>query len=744
MSNPDYRQRVARRCRKNDHTELGARGDHSSRGLDMRLIMKTSHLVMSVWIACLLFGSASVAKSQVEPPVAKKISTKLEKHGHVRIDDYFWLKDRDNPEVIEYLEQENAYTEAVMAHTQLLQETLSGEFRARIKQTDMSVPYKKDGYYFYSRTEEGKEYPIHCRKKNTLTAPEQIMLDLNKMAEGHAFFSCRRGEVSSGQDILAYAVDTVGRRFYTIRFKNLATGEPLADEIRDVTGNMAWANDNQTLFYTKQDPNTLRSYRVYRHILGSDPAKDDLVFEETDETFRCYVFKTKSKSYLMIASVHTLSTEFRYLDANDPSAEWRIFLPRRRNHEYSVDHYQDRFYIRTNDGAKNFKLVTTPVGQTAQEHWKELIPHRDDVLFEGMEIFKDYLVVVERRNGLLQLRVRPWSGQREHYLDFGEPAYFAAPMDNFDFDTGLLRYYYSSLTTPGSVYDYDMTTRTRKLLKREEVLAGFDPNHYTTERLFASAPDGVRVPLSTVYRKGLDRDGTHPLLLEGYGSYGASSDATFDPFLVSLLDRGFVYALAHIRGGEEMGRWWYEDGKLLKKKNTFTDFIACAEHLVAAKYTNKDRLFITGASAGGLLIGATINLRPDLFKGAIAAVPFVDALTTMLDDSIPLTTSEYDEWGNPNAKEYYDYILSYSPYDNVQARDYPNLLVLTSLHDSQVQYWEPAKWVARLRAMKTDTNRLLLRTKMEAGHGGVSGRYKRYDEIAFQYAFLLDLAGIRE
>ena len=708
----------------------------------MRHVTKVFHPVWSLWLLCLLFGLAIGAEGQ--PPAAGKTPTKLEKHGHVRTDDYFWLKDRNNPEVIKYLEAENAYTDAVMAHTKPLQAKLAQEFKDRIKQTDMSVPYRKDGYYYYDRVEEGKEYPIYCRKKGSLAAPEEIMLDVNKMAQGHAFFSCRPGDVSSGQDILAYAVDAAGRNFYTIRFKNLSTGEPLADEIRDVTPIMAWANDNRTLFYVKQDPATLRPHRVYRHTLGTDPAKDVLVFEETDETFRCYVFKTKSKSYLLIASAHTLSTEFRYLDANDPNAQWRVFLPRRRNHEYSVDHYKDRFYIRTNDGAKNFKLVSTPVGQTGQEHWEELIPHRDDVLFEDMEIFKDYLVVVERKNGLLQIRVKPWSAQPEHYLDFGEPAYFAMPMQNPDFDTSLLRYYYSSLTTPNSVYDYDMAARTRKLLKREEVLGGFDPNHYVSERLFAPAPDGVRVALSMVYAKGLNRDGAHPLLLEGYGSYGASSDAVFDPFLISLLDRGFIYTLAHIRGGQEMGRWWYEDGKLLKKKNTFTDFIACAEHLVASKYTGKDRLFITGASAGGLLIGATINMRPDLFKGAIAGVPFVDAITTMLDDTIPLTTVEYDEWGNPNEKEYYDYILSYSPYDNVQAKDYPNLLVLTSLQDSQVQYWEPAKWVAKLRATKTDRNLLLLRTKMEAGHGGVSGRYKQYDETAFQYAFLLDLAGIHE
>jgi oligopeptidase B len=708
----------------------------------MRHVTKVFHPVWSLWILCLLFGLTIGAEGQ--PPAARKIPTKLEKHGHVRTDDYFWLKDRNNPEVIKYLEAENAYTDAVMAHTKPLQAKLAQEFKDRIKQTDMSVPYSKDGYYYYTRMEEGKEYPIYCRKKGSLTAAEEVMLDANKMAEGHAFFVVGDWDVSYDQNLLAWSQDTVGRRFYAIRLKNLAAGETLADEIRDVTGNMAWANDNRTLFYTKQDPTTLRSCRIYRHVLGTDPAKDDLVFEETDATFSTYVFRTKSKKYLMIASVQTLSTEFRYLDADRPNDSWQIFLPRRPNHEYMVDHYQDHFYVQTNDGAKNFKLVMTPVGQTGQEHWKEIIPHRNDVLLEGMEIFRDYLVVVERKGGLRQIRVKPWSGQQEHYLNFGEPTYFAMVSENFDYDTTQLRYTYTSPTTPDSVYDYDMANKTKRLLKREEVLGGFDPNNYASERLFATATDGVKVPISVVYKKGLKKDGSSPLGLGGYGSYGLSMDATFSPFRISLLDRGFVSALAHIRGGEEMGRWWYEDGRQLKKKNTFTDFIACAEQLVASKYTSKDRLFIMGGSAGGLLIGATINMRPDLFKGAIADVPFVDVLTTMLDDSIPLTTSEYDEWGNPNEKSCYDYILSYSPYDNVQARTYPNLLVLTSLHDSQVQYWEPAKWVAKLRATKTDNNLLLLRTKMEAGHGGVSGRYKQYDETAFQYAFLLDLAGIHE
>jgi oligopeptidase B len=681
---------------------------------------------------------------QPESPVAKKIPTKLEKHGHIRIDDYYWLKERDNPEVIDYLKAENEYTEAIMAHTKGLQKTLFEEFKARIKQTDMSVPYKKDDYYYYTRTEEGKEYPFYCRKKGSLETSEKVMLDVNKMAKGHEFFSVGQRNISQNQEILAYSIDTTGRRIYKIRFKDLITDKPISDEITNVTGNMAWANDNRTLFYTRQDPVTLRSYQVYKHVLGTDSSNDELVFEETDETFSCYVFKTKSKKYIMIVSYHTLSTEYRYLEADDPNGEFQVFLPRKRDHEYSVDHYKDHFYIRTNHEAKNFKLAKTTVDQTGLEYWEDVVGHRDDVLFEYMEIFQDYLVIVERKDGLKQIQIRPWSKKEEHYLSFEEPAYYASPMDNYDFNTSLLRFSYTSLTTPQSVYDYDMVTKKKILLKQEEVLGGFSSDNYQSERIFAKAEDGSKIPVSVVYRKGLKKDGNNPLLLYGYGSYGYSMDARFNPYVISLLDRGVVYAIAHIRGGEEMGRYWYEDGKLLKKKNTFKDFIACGEHLIKEEYTSSDRLFILGGSAGGLLIGAVLNMRPDLFNGAIAAVPFVDAVTTMLDESIPLTTNEYDEWGNPNVKEYYDYILSYCPYDNVEAKDYPNILVLTSLHDSQVQYWEPAKWVAKLRAMKTDRNRLVLRTKMEAGHGGVSGRYKQYWERAFTFAFILDLAGVRQ
>ncbi len=606
------------------------------------------------------------------------------------------------------------------------------------------MPYKKDDYFYYTRYEDGKEYAIHCRKKGSLDSPEEIMLDVNVMAEGHSFFSVRGLAVSFGQDLLAFATDTVSRRIYTLYFKNLTTGEIYSDEIAGVTGSMAWANDNKTLFYGKKDLTTLRSYQIYRHILGTDPAEDDVVYQEDDDTFSCNVFKTKSKRFLMIASSHTLSTEYRYLNADDPRGEFTVFLERKRDHEYDLDHYGEKFYIRTNDQAENFRLMETPINATGRENWKEVIPHREDVLLSSVELFRDQLVLQERKEGLIYLRIINWDGSGEHYLNFEEPAYRAYISTNPNANTQILRYGYTSMTTPNSIYDYDMVTREKVLLKRDEVLGGFNTNDYQTERLHATARDGVKVPVSIVYRKGTQKDGSSPLLLYGYGSYGSSMNATFSAPRVSLLDRGFIYAIAHIRGGQEMGRQWYENGKLLKKKNTFTDFIDCAEYLIEKGYTNRDRLFARGGSAGGLLMGAVLNMAPDLFEGVVAQVPWVDVVTTMLDADVPLTTSEYDEWGDPNQKEYYDYMLSYSPYDQVEAKDYPHLLVTTGLHDSQVQYWEPAKWVAKLRALKTNQNRLVLKTNMGAGHGGASGRHKRYRETAFYYAFLLDLAGIRE
>lgn len=674
----------------------------------------------------------------------KRIPTRLEKHGHVRIDDYYWLGERDSPEVIAYLQSENEYAQKEMSRAALSEEKLFDEIKARIKQTDMSVPYRRDGFFYYTRYEEGKEYPIFARKKDSLDQREEIMLDANTLAEGHEFFAIGGLAVSSGRDRLAYAVDTQGRRIYTTYVKNLTTGEVLADVIPEVSENLTWANDNRTLFYAKQDPTTLRSYQIYRHVLGSDPAEDQLVFEETDETFATYVFKTKSKKYLMIVSSHTLSQEYRYLDADDPAGTFRIFLPREREHEYHLDHYEDRFLIRTNDKAKNFRLMVTDVDKVQKEHWQELIPHREDVFLGDFEIFKDHLVVEERKRGLVQLRVLPWRGGGEHYLEFEEPAYRVNLGTNLEFDTALLRFEYTSMKTPLSIYDYDMTSRTKTLLKQEEVLGGFNPQNYVTERLHAPAADGTEIPLSIVYRKEMKRDGQNPLLLYGYGAYGLSLDPAFTSPRLSLLDRGFIYAIAHVRGGQELGRQWYEDGKLLKKKNTFTDFIACAEYLIRERFTNPGKLFAMGRSAGGLLMGAIANMRPDLFKGVVAEVPFVDVMTTMLDPSIPLTTGEYDEWGDPNQKEFYEYMSSYSPYDNVEAKDYPNLLITAGLHDSQVQYWEPAKWAAKLRECKRDRNRLLLKTNMDAGHGGPSGRFRRHHETAFAYAFLLDLAGIKE
>jgi oligopeptidase B len=672
--------------------------------------------------------------------MVKKIPTRLEKHGHVRIDDYYWLRERDNPEVIAYLEAENAYADSAMAHTEPSPEALFEEIKARFKQTDMSVPYRSNGYFYYTRYEEGREYPIFARKRSSLEEREEIMLDANLLAEGHDFFSIGGWAVSSGRDLLAYAVDTQGRRIYTTYFKNLATGAMLPDVIPNVSENLAWANDNRTLFYAKPDPTTLRAYQIYRHELGCEAAGDPLVFEETDETYAAYVFKTKSKRYLMIVSSHTLSQEYRYLEADHPTGTFRVFWPRERDHEYHLDHYQDRFLIRTNDQAKNFRLMATAVEQTAKGYWQEIIPHRQDVFLGDFEIFKDHLVLEERKRGLTHLRVLPWKGDGEHYLEFDEPAYRANLGANLEFDTTLLRFEYTSMKTPLSIYDYDMTTRAKTLLKREEVLGGFNPENYLTERVYASAPDGTEIPVSMVYRKGIQKDGQNPLLLYGYGAYGFSIDPAFASPRLSLVDRGFVYAIAHVRGGQELGRQWYEDGKLLKKKNTFTDFIACAEYLIREGWTSPGKLFALGRSAGGLLMGAVTNMRPGLFQGVIAEVPFVDVITTMLDPSIPLTTGEYDEWGDPNQKAYYDYMLSYSPYDNVEAKDYPNLLITAGLHDSQVQFWEPAKWAVKLRALKTDNNWLLLKTNMDAGHGGASGRFRRHRETAFAYAFLLALA----
>ncbi|MDH5585781.1 MAG: S9 family peptidase [Nitrospirota bacterium] len=688
--------------------------------------------------------SSRIPLSIPEPPLAKSIPHALEQHGQVRVDPYYWLNDRTNPEVLAYLEKENDYATALREHTAELEHTLFEEIKGRIKPVDLSVPFKQGDYVYYIRYEEGKEYAIYCRKKGSLSGPEEIMIDGNAMAEGHEYFSLGNWMVSSGQDIVAFAIDTQGRRIYSLGFKNLATGEILTDVIPAVTGNMEWGNDNRTLLYARQDPDTLRSYRIYRHVLGQDSAQDELVYEEPDETFSAFIAKSKSKRYLFIGLHQTVSSEYLYLNADTPGGTFHVFCPRERGHEYDVDHLGEYFFIRTNDQAKNFRLMKTGVKTPEKTHWQEVIPHRSDVFFEGFELFREYLVVEERKDGLIHLRILHHADGQDHELDFGEPAYFASLGDNYEIDTPYLRFGYTSMTTPMTIYDYHMETREKVFLKQEEVLGDFQISHYQTERIFALANDGTRIPISLVYRKGFSPNGSHPLLLYGYGSYGASMDASFSSPRVSLLDRGFVYALAHIRGGEELGRQWYEHGKLFHKKNSFTDFIACGEFLIQQGYVHSQKLYALGGSAGGLLMGAVMNMRPDLFHGMVAQVPFVDVVTTMLDPDIPLTTGEYDEWGNPTEKKFYDYMLTYSPYDNVSAKAYPHVLVTAGLHDSQVQYWEPAKWVAKLRAHKTDNNRLLLKTNMDAGHGGASGRFKRYEETAMVYAFLLDLAGVAQ
>ena len=670
--------------------------------------------------------------------------TRLAAHGHERLDPWYWLRQRDNPAVIAYLRAENAHADAVMAHTRPLQERLFAEIKGRIKQTDTSVPYRIKQHLYYTRVEDGLQYPIHCRRRivGTGEGAEETLLDVNALARGHDYYAVNVRDVSPGEDVLAFAEDTRGDRVHTIRFKQLGTGAMLDDALPNASGYLAWANDNRTLFYATVQPTTLRSHRIYRHLLGTDPAEDALIYEEPDEQFSVGVSKTKSEAYLLIGIFQTVTSEFHYLAADDPAPPPRLFLARRHGHEYDVEHHGGHFYVRTNDAAQNFRLMRAPVADTARERWEEVIPHRPDVLLEGIEVFNDYLVTQERHRGLMRLRIHPWSGAEPHEISFAEPAYVAYVAENEEMDTAVLRYGYTSLTTPHSVYDYDMAARAATLLRRDEVLGDFAPERYRTERIEARSADGVAVPMSLVYRADARRAGGNPLLLYGYGAYGISTDPVFSAARLSLLDRGFVFAIAHVRGGEDLGRPWYDGGRLLNKKNTFVDYIAYAEHLVREGYADPARVFGTGGSAGGLLMGAVVNMRPELFCGIIAHVPFVDVVTTMLDDSLPLTTGEYDEWGDPRQRPYHDYILSYSPYDNVQPKAYPHLLVTTGLYDSQVQYWEPAKWVARLRGVRTNDARLLLRTSMVAGHQGPSGRYRTYREIALDYAFLLDLAGV--
>ncbi|MCE7039353.1 S9 family peptidase [Dyadobacter sp. CY312] len=668
-------------------------------------------------------------------------------HGDLRNDEYYWMGDffRTGPDsdlVVNHLKAENEYTETMMAGTNKFQSDLFSEMKSRIKETDESVPVFSNGYYYYTRSEEGQQYFKYCRKKGSLSAPEEMLLDVDAMAEGHSYYSVSGFNISPDNRLLAYGVDTVSRRQYTIHVKDLETGELLSDSIFPTSGGSEWGNDNQTLFYTATNPKTLLSEKIKRHKLGTDETLDVVVYTELDNSNYIGVGKTKSEQFIVIASSATMSSEYMILNADTPEGDFTVFQPRMKDVLYDIEHQNDKFLIVTNKDALNFRLMETPLDKTGVENWKEVIANREDVLLEGIDVFRDFLVVTERKNGLLQLRIRNNGSGEEHYVDFGEPAYAAYTGSNPEFNTTSLRYIYTSLTTPNSVYDYDMQTKAKELKKRQEVVGGYEPANYVTERLYATSHDGQQIPISLVYKSGFDKNGESPLLLYAYGSYGNSMDAGFSSNRLSLLNRGFVFAIAHVRGGQEMGRQWYEDGKLFKKKNTFDDFIACGEYLIAENYTSKAHLYAEGGSAGGLLMGAIANIRPDLWNGIIADVPFVDVVTTMLDESIPLTTNEFDEWGNPKEKEFYDYMKSYSPYDNVGAKDYPNMLVTTGLHDSQVQYFEPAKWVARLRVHKTDNNILLLKTNMEAGHGGASGRFEYLKEIALQYAFLFALEGI--
>ena len=680
------------------------------------------------------------------PPIAKVIPKKLKKHNNIRIDNYFWLNDRENPEVIDYLNKENDYYSQQTAHTKDFQNELFEEMKSRIKEDDESVPYFYNEYFYITRFEKGQDYPIYSRKKMSLTANEEILLDCNILAKDKPFFELGTISISPNNKLAIFSSDIVGRRNYTIQIKNLETNKILSDKIKNVTGSAVWANDNTTIFYSSQDQVTLRSDKIFRHKLGDKQVSDELIYTEKDETFSVDIAKSKSNKYLAIESESTLTTEYQILNADTPNEKFKIFQKRVRGLEYDINHYNDSFFILTNyNDAENFKVMKTHENKTSKKNWIEVIAHRKDVLVEDIEIFKDYLVIEERENGLVKIRIIPNNGQPEYYLPFESETYSAYTGTNVDFDTDILRYSYQSLATPSSVIDFDMKTKVKVIKKEQQVLGdNFDKNNYKEERIWATANDGIKVPISLIYHKKTIKNGNNPLLQYAYGSYGYPIDCSFSSTRLSLLDRGFIFAISHIRGGEDLGRNWYETGKLLEKKNTFTDFVACSKFLISEKYTSAQNLYAEGGSAGGLLMGVIANSNPELYNGIIAQVPFVDVVTTMLDDTIPLTTGEYDEWGNPNKKEFYDYMLSYSPYDNLKSQDYPNMYVSTGLHDSQVQYWEPSKWVAKLRTLKTNNNQLFLDTNMDAGHGGASGRFEALKELAKEFAFLLDLEGIKK
>lgn len=705
-----------------------------------------------IWVLCCIFAASCKQKDTMikskakEAPRADKIDKVLEKHEDIRVDPYYWMNDRENPEVIDYLERENAYFESEMEKTKGLQEDLFKEMKARIKEDDTSVPYFFNGYYYITRYETGKDYPVYTRRKKTMEASEEVLFDVNEMAEGYAYYHLGGISISPDNKWAAYAVDTLSRRNYIIYIKNLETGNVLEEAITQTTGSSTWGNDNKTLFYSRKDLQSLRPNQIFRHNIGGKLEEDELLYTEENDTYVTFVYKTRSRKYIVIGSSSTLSDEFRILDANTPLEEFTVFQERTPDLEYQIEHYEDHFYILTNkDKAKNFKIMKTSLDQTSQENWVDVIPHRKEVLVEGLDLFKDYMVISERNNGLNEIRVIDWAGNKDFYLPFESETYQANTMQNPEFNTTKLRYAYTSLTTPASIIEFDMATKEIEVLKEQEVLGGsFDKSNYISERLWATARDGKRIPLSMVYHKDTKINKNTPLLQYGYGSYGVTIDPSFSSIRLSLLDRGFIYVIAHVRGSEYLGREWYEEGKMLNKKNTFTDFIDVSKYLIEEGYTSSEHLYAMGGSAGGLLMGAIMNMEPKLYKGIVAQVPFVDVLTTMLDDSIPLTTGEYDEWGNPSDQTYYDYIKSYSPYDNVEKKEYPNTLITTGFHDSQVQYWEPAKWLSRLREHQTGKGVLLMKTDMDTGHSGGSGRFESIKEVALEYSFILNLEGIED
>ena len=678
------------------------------------------------------------------PPTPKKKPKNLKKFDSIRVDNYYWLKNRNDPDVIKYLEKENDYYDKKTSHTKEFQDKIFKEIKNRIKEDDKSVPYFLNGYWYITKFKKDKDYPIYVRKKETLDSKEQILFDCNFLAKNYNFFNLSNIKISPDNKLAAYSIDTVSRRLYTIKIKNLETGEFLNDCIDNTSGNFAWGNDNTTLFYTNRDSETLRNDKIYKHVLGTNSKDDELVFHEKDNTFYTNVSKSKSNKFIVIASYSTLTSEFQFLNADTPHDDFKLFSKRKRGLEYSINHFENYFYIITNtDNSKNYKLMKTSVKNTDYNNWTNVIDHRKGVLIEGVDVFKNYLVVSERSNGLNRINIKKWDDSEDYYLDFNCETYSTYTTNNIDFNTNILRYGFNSLTNPPCVIDFNMETKEKTIRKQQQVLdPDFDKDNYISERIWSKSEDGTDVPISLVYKKGLQKNSKNPLLLYGYGSYGNTIDPYFSISRLSLLNRGFIFAIAHVRGSEYMGREWYENGKLLNKKNTFRDFISCTKYLISQGYTNSKQSYAYGGSAGGLLMGSVINLAPELYNGVISAVPFVDVVTTMLDESIPLTTGEYDEWGNPNEKEYYNYILSYSPYDNVSQINYPNLLVTTGLYDSQVQYWEPAKWVAKLRELKKDNNLLLLNTNMASGHGGASGRFEALKEVAKEYAFLFDLEKI--